>query len=60
MFVLQNSKNQYLNEFLMGQVIFCNSIQKAMIFENDFNAITFKKRIFIQTGIDLSVQTLIK
>ena len=60
MYVLQNLENKYLYEFLLGEVIFCDSIQNAMVFENDFSAITIKKRVFIQTGIDLSVQTLIK
>lgn len=57
MYVLQNAQNQYLFEYLMGELFFCQSIQKAMTFQDQKIAVKFKKRIYKQKNVDLSVQT---
>lgn len=60
MYILINKKGQYLSEYLLGEIIFSNSMHHAMTFDDDFIAIEFKNRIKKEQNIDLIVQTFIK
>ena len=60
MYVLQNSKNEYIFEYLLGELLFCNSLANAMTFEDEFKAKDFRKRIYEDESVTVSVQRVIK
>lgn len=60
MYVLQNSKNEYVFEYLLGELLFCNSLEKAMTFEDDFKVKDFRKKIYEDKSVKVSVQRVIK
>lgn len=59
MYVLLTNRNKYFVEYLIGSLILSDSIEKAMLFNDNDTAQKFKQMLYQTCEIKTTVQTFI-
>lgn len=59
MYVLLTTSKSYFVEYLLGELVLSNSINDAMVFDEEFIAQRFKKMLYETCKLETSVNTFI-